>query len=77
MTVEELIGALQELPSDLRVVVSGYEEGYDDLTREQIAVASIALHTGRRRYEGAHGHPDDAKNPAEVVEAVLLQRTSN
>ena len=76
MTVEELIAILQELPSDLRVVVMGYEDGYDDLTREQINVTSIGLNTGRNHYEGVHGHPDDAKDPADVVQAVLLQRTS-
>lgn len=77
MTVEELISILQEQPSDLRVVVNGYEEGYDDLTLEQIMRIKIALNTGRKDWEGLHGHPDDAKDPADVVEAVLLQRTSN
>lgn len=76
MTVEELIATLQELPSDLRVVVNGYEDGYDDLAPEQINVTSIALNTGKYGYEGVHGDPADAKDPADVVEAVLLRRTS-
>ena len=77
MTVEELIAILQGHPSGLRVVVNGYEEGYDDLTPEQINVISIALNTGRKDYEGVHGHPDDAKGQAKIVEAVVLRRTSN
>ena len=32
MTVEELIRLLATFPGDLRVVVNGYEEGYDDLS---------------------------------------------
>lgn len=32
MTVGELITALQGYPPDARVVVMGYEEGYDDIT---------------------------------------------
>ena len=77
MTVEELIAILQEHPSDLRVVVNGYEDGFDDLTPEKITVTSIALNTGREDYEGAHGDPADAMDQADVVEAVVLQRTSN
>lgn len=77
MTVSELIKILQEQPKGLRVVVNGYEDGYDDLTPEQIKVTSIGLNTGKHHYEGAHGDLADAKNAADVVEAVLLQRTSN
>lgn len=76
MTVEELIAILQGHPSDLRVVVTGYEDGFDDLTPEQINVTSIALNTGKHHYEGVHGDPAEAKDPADVVEAVLLHRTS-
>ena len=77
MTVSELIEILREQPEGLRVVVNGYEDGYDDLTPEQIKVTSIGLNTGKHHYEGAHGEPADAKDAADVVEAVLLQRTSN
>ena len=38
MTVEELIQLLETYPPDLRVVVNGYEEGYDDLSPEQVSV---------------------------------------
>ena len=76
MTVAELVEQLRQLPDDLRVVVNGYEEGYDDLGQEQITRIRIALDTGKHAWEGAHGHPDDAKASAEIVEAVALQRTS-
>ena len=32
MTVSQLIELLQTHPGDLRVVVNGYEEGFDDLS---------------------------------------------
>ncbi len=76
MTVEELIAVLQKYPSDLRVVVNGYEEGYDDLAPEQITQTRIVLNTGKHDWQGVHGHPDDAKGQI-TVEAVVLQRTSH
>ena len=36
MTVGQLIRILQSYPPNLRVVVNGYEEGYDDLSPEQV-----------------------------------------
>ena len=47
MTVRELIDLLQQHPAGLRVVVNGYEEGYDDLSPQQISTAEIALNTGK------------------------------
>lgn len=39
MTVSELIAALKNYPSDTRVIVMGYESGYDDITMvKQIAI---------------------------------------
>jgi hypothetical protein len=39
MTVKELIEALQNYPPDTRVIVMGYESGYDDITLvKQIAI---------------------------------------
>ena len=77
MTVSELVECLQRFPSGLRVVVNGYEEGYDDLTPEQITQIRIGLDTGKHDWEGVHGHPDDADESTEIVEAVVLERTSH
>lgn len=38
MTVSELIALLQTRPGDLRVVVNGYEQGYDDLSPGQLSI---------------------------------------
>ena len=80
MIVSELIELLQRCPAGLRVVVNGYEEGYDDLSPEQIFVAKISLNTGKHSWEGRHGDPRDLKEGSsctpEVVDALVLQRVS-
>ena len=43
MTVGELTRLLQCHPRDMRVVVAGYEDGYDDLTPDQRSVVGITL----------------------------------
>ena len=81
MSVYELIRLLEKHPPDLRVVVNGYEEGYDDLEMEHLSVVEIALNTGKHRWEGQHGDPNglsgSAPGDAEVVAALVLRRVSN
>ena len=43
MTVKELVELLRKYPGDLRIVVNGHEEGYDDLSLERISVIKIQL----------------------------------
>ena len=45
MTVNELIQLLGSYPADMRVVVDGYEEGYDDLSQEQLCLVRIGCLT--------------------------------
>ena len=81
MTVSELIELLREYPASLRVVVNGYEEGYDDLSPEQISVAKISLNTGKHHWEGQHGDPHhqikETSEGAKIEEALVLRRVSN
>ena len=77
MTVDELVACLQRFPGSLRVVVNGYEEGYDDLSVDQITRIRISLNTGKRHWEGVHGHPDDADESTDIAEAVVIGRTSH
>ena len=81
MTVGEVINHLGRHPEDLRVVVNGYEKGYDDLSPEQIRVATVALNTGVHDWEGRHGDADDlsrgSRSASKTVEALVLRRTSN
>ena len=81
MTVAELMSILQNHAADLRVVVNGYEDGYDDLSPEQLHVVKISLNTGKHPWEGAHGDPAgpsrSAPDDAKLVEALVLRRVSN
>ena len=77
MTTVELVQILAQHPPGLRVVVNGYEEGYDNLSPEQLSVVSIGLNVGKHPWEGQHGDPDGLPDKAEVVQALLLRRTSN
>lgn len=80
MTVSEMIEVLKGQPGDLRIVVNGYEEGYDDLSPRQIHVIRVALNTGVHEWQGSHGEPGDAgpnaTEPAPFEDALLLRRES-
>ena len=52
MTIGELVQLLAEYPPDLRVVVNGYEEGYDDLEGDLISVKEMRLDAGTKWWEG-------------------------
>jgi hypothetical protein len=60
VTVSELIEKLQNLPPDLRVFVSGYEGGIDDLT--YLVTVSVKLNVNPEHYYGAH----EAFDPADT-----------
>ena len=78
MTVKELVEFLQKYPDDLRVVVNGYEDGYDDISPERVSTRKIELDAGTHDWEGQHGDPpyeseasiDDAK----IVDALIFHR---
>ena len=81
MTVGELRELLGTYPDDLRVVVNGYEQGYDDVSPAQISVVRLALDVGVEDWEGRHEEPDligaDAGKPPTIADAVVLRRTSH
>jgi len=81
MTVQELVRLLATYPSDVRVVVNGYEDGYDDLSPKQLSVVKISLNTGKRNWEGMHGEAEGifakVSSGTEVEDALVLRRVSN
>ena len=81
MLVRELLELLRQYPADLRVVVNGYENGYDDLTSGRISTAKISLNTGKHEWDGRHGDPpypaEESPEGVEIVQALVLRRTSN
>lgn len=52
MTIAELIQKLQELSPDTKVVIRGYENGYNDILR--IVPRKIELDTNSHWYEGSY-----------------------
>ena len=80
MTVKELVELLGKYPDDLRVVVNGYEDGFDDLSPERISVIKIQLDTQIHDWEGQHSDFYDSEkeitDDAEIVETLVFRRRS-
>ncbi len=80
MTVQTLKELLSKYPDNLRVVVNGYEDGYDDLARERISVRKIQLNTKAKDWEGQHSDFDSLNQAeagaAETAEALVFHRAS-
>ena len=76
MTVAELMKFLSEYPPELRVVVTGYEDGYDDVESGRISVHEIRLDVNTEWYYGRHGYPEQS-GPGAVVNALVLGRNNS
>ena len=78
MTVKELMELLNKYPDDLRVVVNGYEDGYDDISPERISTTRIQLDAGTHDWEGKHGDPryegETTADNAKIVDALVFHR---
>lgn len=78
MTVKELVEHLGKYPDNLRVVVNGYEDGFDDLSPERLSVIKIQLDTQIHDWEGQHSDFYDSKeetaDDAEIVDALVFRR---
>ena len=77
MTVQDLIDLLATYPSGLRVVVNGYEDGFDDVVPERVSVIQIELDVGQEWWEGRHNtadHAEPARRDSRIVDALVLRR---
>lgn len=75
MTVAELIRILRNHPDDMRVVVNGYEEGFDDLEADLIHVRELRMNAGEKWWEGRHRELWDKRAEGNaIVEALVLPR---
>jgi hypothetical protein len=54
-TIAELIEKLREFPQDARVIVNGYEGGYEDVTGVNAIPIKLNVHT--EDYYGPHDDP--------------------
>ena len=80
MTVKELVELLEKYPDDLRIVVNGYEDGYDDILPERISTTKIQLDAGTPDWEGQHSDPhyesEATTDDAKIVDALVFCRAS-
>ena len=81
MTVQDLIRILRTYPADMRVVVNGYEEGFDDVSPGGIAVVKVQLNRGTKDWQGRHLEPatqsDEVPADEDIVDALAFLRESN
>lgn len=66
MTAAELIEELIKLPPGIRIVIRGYEDGYNDIFT--LRPVKIKLNASEHWYEGAHA---DSSDP-EAIDAIDL-----
>ena len=76
MNVEQLIRLLRSYPPDLRVMVQGYEEGFDDLEAKCVAEGEVSLNVHSAWYYGRHEEVWDGheKPGHETARALFLRR---
>lgn len=78
MNVGELIEVLSRYPDDTRVVVNGYEDGYDDLSPELISTIELVLNANTNWFVGRHVAntelSDEAQVNARYTNALALNR---
>ena len=81
MTAQDLIRILRTYPADMRVVVNGYEDGFDDVSPEGIAVVKVQLNRGTKAWQGRHLEPatqsDEMPANEDTVDALAFLRESN
>ncbi|UBF24179.1 hypothetical protein K9N68_20965 [Kovacikia minuta CCNUW1] len=76
MNIRELIETLSQFDPETRVVVAGYEGGFNDIT--QIQPCEIRLNMYQDWFYGSHGKADDAQiqqllPDAPIAAAVVLK----
>ena len=84
MNVGELKFLLENYPEDMRVLVDGYEDGYDDIVPERMVTQEVVLRPGGERSSIISGQHDDVRracdghllNPAvmDKIQTVLILR---
>ena len=76
MTVDELIQLLAKHPPDLRVMVQGYEDGFDDLEAGCVVKGVATLNVNSAWYYGRHEEAlaGDKEKGRETAHVLFLLR---
>lgn len=65
MTAKELINLLQEQPPEIKVVVRGYEDGYNDI--QQLKPMKLRREINTKWYYGEYFN-EDSENSIDAIE---------
>ena len=77
MNVKQLIDKLGEYPAETRVVVQGYEDGFDDVDAACVERRQVRLNVGKHDWAGDHMEFDprfDREHVDDVIENVVSIR---
>ena len=76
MTVKELIEVLQKVENkDMRILISGYEGGHNDLETSANNIQEVALNVNEEWYYGSHeivGEGAIVHEGVRVIKAIIL-----
>ena len=71
----ELIDILKTYPPDMRVMVDGYENGFDDLVPNLVKAKDVRLDVSEYWWDGSHCDVKDRPTKGgTVIRAIVLQR---
>jgi hypothetical protein len=76
MTVRELIESLSKIEDqDIRVMVTGYEGGVDDIEDTIPTIVNVALDVNNKWWDGSHEvvSEDHTYTDKEIVQAIVLR----
>ena len=79
MTIEDLIFELNKWPTDTRIMIQGYEGGYEDINPTLMYEKKVVLNQNDSTYYGPHDsfyEEEEYLDGAEVVEVLVIGRAS-
>ena len=74
MNVQQLIEQLQKHPPDMRIIIQGYEGGFNDLDRVEPKEIIVNANDGHSWWKGKHECPNItlSQTPIGTEQALLL-----
>ena len=82
MTVREFKELLEKYPSDMPVMVSGYEDGWDDVKPGSVSKQTVVRRHSKESFQGRYEEPDlltdseSANRSGKPFEALTVARES-
>jgi hypothetical protein len=76
MQIKKLIEILQKYPPETRVMVDGYEGGFDEIEERRIKKITVQKLDKHEECEGEFEEQEIAKNDNPAFEAIILSRKS-